>query len=174
MRINQNKNFISDKKFYKKRILDLTKRLFRDELKDEQLINCFHSYLKDCINHLKIADTSDIIQEKYVDSSNIINDILETNVVDNVDNVDNVDSSITLMENDSYANCDHLFWKIEDVKKVNLDSFVINNAVKNNKKILPVKAELNIKTKVHKTKGIAKKKNIGNIKNYEDAKKQEA
>ena len=66
-------------------------------------------------------------------------------------------SSISI-ENESYKNCDYLFGKVEEVKKVNLDSFVINNSEKNKKIILPKKEEVNIKTKVHKTKGIVKKK----------------
>jgi hypothetical protein len=142
-------NLSSDKKFYKKRILDLTKRLFRDETENEQLVSGFHSYIKTCISYLKNIDTKDIIQEKYADSDADKNQVIDNNIVDM--------SSISI-ENESYKNCDYLFGKVEEVKKVNLDSFVINNSEKNKKIILPKKEEVNIKTKVHKTKGIVKKK----------------
>ena len=60
-------NLINDKKFYKKRILDLTKKLFRNEVEDTQLANCFNSYIKSCIIYLKFLDKKDIIQKKYDD-----------------------------------------------------------------------------------------------------------
>lgn len=143
----QTVNFSSDKRFYKKRIIDLTKRLFRDEMENEPLVTGFHSYIKSCIGYLKFLDTTDIIQEKYTDA----NEVIDNNIVD---------MSCISIENESYKNCDHLFGKVEEVKKVNLDSFVINNSEKYKKKILPVKEEVNIKTKIHRTKGILKKKKL--------------
>lgn len=161
----ENKNFNIDKKFYKKRILDLTKRLFRDEIVDDQLLFVFHGYLKQCIGYLKTTDTSDVIQEKYHTGLEGEGQGEGQGASKNV-----IDSSYVSIQPTSYTSCDHLFGKVEDVKKVNLDSFVINNTVKNKKKILPEKEKLNIKTKGHKTKGISKKvvdekttKNIGNI-----------
>lgn len=61
------KQYKSDAKFYKKRILDLTKRLFRtseEDVVDVQLNKSFTSYIKSCINYLKFLDKSDIIQKK--------------------------------------------------------------------------------------------------------------
>jgi len=141
----QSGHFDNDKKFYKKRILDLTKRLFRDEIKNESLVSGFHSYIKTSIDYLKNLDTKDIIQEKYMDVS-------ENQVMD---------ISRVLIETESYKNCDYLFRKVEETKKINLDSFVINATENSKKKILPTKEVVNIKTKVHKTKGIMKKKNMG-------------
>jgi len=146
----QSGHFDNDKKFYKKRILDLTKRLFRDEIKNESLVSGFHSYIKTCIDYLKNLDTKDIIQEKYMDVS-------ENQVMDS----DIMDISRVLIETESYKNCDYLFRKVEETKKINLDSFVINATENSKKKILPTKEVVNIKTKVHKTKGIMKKKNMG-------------
>ena len=148
----QTDNFSSDTKFYKKRILDLTKRLFRGEIENEHLVSGFHSYIKSCINYLKNIDTKDIIQEKYADTD------ADKNYV--IDSGDIIDVSCISIENECYKNCDYLFGKVEEVKKVNLDSFVINNSEKNKKKILPTKEEVNIKTKGHKTKGILKKKRL--------------
>ena len=50
---HNDKQFLSDKKFYKKRVIDLTKKLFRNDVDDLQLYNTFDSYTKSCINYLK-------------------------------------------------------------------------------------------------------------------------
>ena len=149
-------NLINDKKFYKKRILDLTKKLFRNEIEDAQLATCFNNYIKSCIIYLKFLDKKDIIQEKY-------------NTMEN----DNKIKSISEDDNDNieYNNCDYLLSKPPEVKKINLDSFIINNNnTKTKQKILPQKEIVNIQTKEHKLKGLKKKKNINNI--YEDKEKK--
>lgn len=143
-----NINLNKDKKFYKKRILDLTKKLFRNDGEDGQLTNCFNNYLQSCIVYLKFLDKKDIIQEKY-------NDMV-------------LDQTITQDNITEFTNCDHLLSKPPDIKKINLDSFIINNK-KNKQQILPQKENVNIKTKEHKIKGL-KKKNINNI--YEDSKEK--
>tara|TARA_B100000965_G_C19247104_1_gene607011 strand:+ start:56 stop:688 length:633 start_codon:yes stop_codon:yes gene_type:complete len=168
------KQYNSDAKFYKKRILDLTKKLFRngdEHIIDAQLNKCFISYIKSCINYLKFLDKSDIIQKKYENEMNLNDD-------NNNDLIDKSISTHSESKNDNdvesldtmYAKCDHLFSKPEEVKKVTLDNYVIksNGAIK--PKILPKKEEINIKTKEHKRKGISKKKNIKNI--YEDTKNE--
>jgi hypothetical protein len=156
---NNDKKFINDKRFYKKRVLDLTKRLFREEETNTQLIGFFNTYVKSCVNYLKFLDKSDIIQEKY-SSMNVDGNLENTN--SEVDaSGDNID-----IENMEYKNCDYLFSKPEDVKKLNLDTFVIKTVTNPPQKIIPKRENVNIKTKEHKTKGILKKKNIDNI--YED------
>jgi hypothetical protein len=149
---HKDKQFLLDKKFYKKRVIDLTKKLFRNDVDDLQLYNTFDSYTKSCINYLKFLDKTDIIQEKY---SYII------------------DYSKTSGELDDYdiSTNNMLFAKEEEVKKINLDTFVIKKNSKPKSKILPKKEDVNIKTKEHKTKGIKKKKNINNI--YEEKNKKE-
>ena len=146
-------NLINDKKFYKKRILDLTKKLFRNEVEDTQLSTCFNNYIKSCIIYLKFLDKKDIIQEKY-------------NAIENDNKTENTSNDTDITE---YNNCDYLLSKPPEVKKINLDSFIINNNKKTKQKILPQKEIVNIKTKEHKLKGL-KKKNINNI--YEDTKKK--
>jgi len=149
---HNDKQFLSDKKFYKKRVIDLTKKLFRNDVDDLQLYSTFDSYTKSCINYLKFLDKKDIIQEKY---SNII------------------DSSCNNCDVDDYdiSKCDILFAKEEEVKKINLDTFVVKKNSKSKPKILPKKENVNIKTKEHKTKGLKKKKNINNI--YEEKNKKD-
>jgi len=156
---NNDKNFINDKRFYKKRVLDLTKRLFREEETNTQLIGFFNTYVKSCVNYLKFLDKSDIIQEKY--SSMNVDENLEKTISDVDASGDNI-----YIENMEYKNSDYLFSKPEDVKKLNLDTFVIKTVGNPPQKIIPKRENINIKTKEHKTKGILKKKNIDNI--YED------
>ena len=90
-----------------------------------------------------------------------VNENLEKTVSD----VDASGNNINI-ENEDYKNCDYLFSKPEDVKKLNLDMFVIKTVSNPPQKIIPKRENINIKTKEHKTKGILKKKNIDNI--YED------
>ena len=180
------KQYKNDIKFYKKRILDLTKRLFRsdeEKIDDIHVNKCFATYVKSCVNYLKFMDKSDIIQQKYEtetdiyttdDPSSLYKNNLEEMNHDNSNhdnsNHDNSnhDNSNQQLNSSGIKNCDHLFSRVEDVKKVTLDNFVIKSNESSNQKILPKKEEINIKTKEHKRKGIAKKKNIKNI--YEDAK----
>jgi hypothetical protein len=156
---NNDKKFINDKRFYKKRVLDLTKRLFREEETNTQLIGFFNTYVKSCVNYLKFLDKSDIIQEKYGSMT------VDENQEKPVSEVDASGNNIYI-ENMEYKNSDYLFSKPEDVKKLNLDTFVIKTVTHTPQKIIPKRENINIKTKEHKTKGILKKKNIDNI--YED------
>ena len=155
-----NKIFLSDKKFYKKRILDLTKKMLKDDINNEniQLTNSFNNYINSCINNFKFIDKTDIIQEKY-------NDINDNNI--DISNIDISNIDISNLENSNI-----LLIKQNNVKQINLDTFVLK---KNNKKskIIPQKENINIKTKEYKTKGLnlKKKKNINNI--YEEKNKKE-
>jgi hypothetical protein len=186
------KQYKNDIKFYKKRILDLTKRLFRsdeEKIDDIHVNKCFVTYVKACVKYLKFIDKSDIIQQKYEtetdiyttddpssnhDNSNHDNSNHDNSNHDNSNhdnsNHDNSnhDNSNQELNSSGIKNCDHLFSRVEDVKKVTLDNFVIKSNESSKQKILPKKEEINIKTKEHKRKGISKKKNIKNI--YEDAK----
>jgi hypothetical protein len=150
--VNNNTIYLNERKFYKKRILDLTKKAFRNEVDDNHVKNAFENYIRTCINHLKFSDKKDIYQEQY-DGINII---------DNHNEIDNI-------QDISYDNIDYIICKPEDIKKCNLDSFVINKKKKRIPYALPKKPEINIKSAEYKTKGIVKKKkNITN--KYEDEK----
>ena len=152
--INNDLEFQKEKKFYRKRVLDLTKKLFRNEIKDNNLDNAFNNYVKICINYFKNLDETELIQNKYQDL-NISNNI-------------NIDESI---ETNNYESYDHLLCNNIETKKINLDNYVIQTNKKNKKKVLPKKEDVNIKSKEYRTKGLKskeKKKNISNI--YEDKK----
>jgi len=177
------KSLISDKKFYKKRILDLTKKMLKDDIKNEeiQLVNSFNNYIKSCINNFKFIDKTDIIQEKYqdledsnLDNSNLDNSNLDNSNLDNSNldnsNLDNSNLDNSNLDNSNLDNSNLLLIKQNNVKQINLDSFVLK---KNKKKlkIIPQKENINIKTKEYKIKGLKKKKNINSI--YEEKNKKE-
>ena len=195
------KQYKNDIKFYKKRILDLTKRLFRngeEQIHDIHVNKCFTSYVKSCVTYLKFLDKSDIIQKRYEEENELENDmdngedngeskditktvgfINDTIKMDdynshNSHNSYNSDNShnenITQTIESKFENCDHLFSRPEDVKKITLDNYIIKTNEQSKTIFLPKKEEINIKTKEHKRKGLAKKKNIKNI--YEDTKNE--
>lgn len=152
--------YVKERSFYKKRILDLTKKLFKEGNEEMQLKTIFNGYVKSCINYIKFNDKKEIYQGQYN------NENLESLEL-NMDNIDDI----------SYNNVDYLMCKKETVKTVNLDTYVKKKSNKTTSMIVPKKMEMNIKSKEYKTKGIVvkekkkkKKKNISN--NYEEDKKE--
>lgn len=145
--------FINDKKFYRKRINDLNKRLFRDEINDTHLLSHFNNYIRSCISYFKLLDTSEIIQQQYEDMDKNIDNQNEINMTKN--------SEINVVD---YSKCDYLLMKNEDVKSFNLDTFVVKTKSNDNdkKQILPTKTVIKLNSKKFKTKGLEKKKNINN------------
>ena len=142
--IFNDKNFKSEKKFYKKRILDLTKKLFRNEIEDFQLNNVFNGYIKSCCNYLKFQDKKDFIQEGYSE-----------------DEKEEMENLLDEIEEVAYNNCDYLMTKEKETKHITLDNYIKKNEKKPTV-ILPEKKTFNLKSKDLKTKGIEKKKNINN------------
>ena len=60
-----NKNFNKDKKFYRKRIMEITRNMFKGKIADKCIKSAFDDYVNTCICHLKTLDTTDIIQSDY-------------------------------------------------------------------------------------------------------------
>ena len=56
--------FRKERKYYKKRILALTKDLFNKKCEDKDRVDPFNEYLRCCIKYLKFKDISDIIQKE--------------------------------------------------------------------------------------------------------------
>ena len=54
-----------DVKFYRRRIMALTKDLFRGATADASLRSAFDDYVSSAIAHLKMLDTKDILQDEY-------------------------------------------------------------------------------------------------------------
>lgn len=137
-----------DKRFYRKRILAMTRELFKKDSNNEEINKSFENYIFCLISNFKMTDKKDIIQSEYNDLDLDIND--ENLNVDLDEMLDN-------------ANQNMMIHKKEDST---LDGFVISNRdklIKQEAEILPSIKQINLNDTTLKTKGVKNKK--GRIKN---------
>lgn len=72
-KINKKNNKISskDKRFYKKRIINVTNQLLLDKFTEkenfQEIQNSFNNYIKILISHFKLIDKNELLQEEYKD-----------------------------------------------------------------------------------------------------------
>ena len=130
----------SDVKFYKKRIIQLTKDMMKGQHITNSVNKAHNEYMKSCVAYLRFLDTKDILQEEYKG----IPEQLELSD----DDLDG-DPNNNLI-NPSYL---HKQNKIEDY----IDVKKISNVPKN-ETYLPEKKNLKLKDPELKKKGIKKKK----------------
>tara|TARA_Y100000389_G_C17364916_1_gene465759 strand:+ start:568 stop:1080 length:513 start_codon:yes stop_codon:yes gene_type:complete len=141
-KVTNNKNYSKEeKKFYKKRILSLTRDMFKNQFENENLKKSFELYLSNLIEHFKTIDKKDIIQEDYLEYNEENNDdIIITNTEDVVVEADN------MLLNDDIK-----------VKSITLDNFVISSTIKNTKEhFIPQRKNIDLKEPTLKMKGIKK------------------
>lgn len=142
-----------EKKFYRKRILNLTRELLLKKDDNYNEINpdiklSFDNFIKTCIQYFKVIDNNDIIQEEY---KNFFTDYDEHN--------NTVNS--TLPDNNYNSEKDCLFMRSIKIKN-GLDKFVkITSTKKEEEIILPKLKEINLQDPNLRIKGILKKENIG-------------
>ena len=148
-----------DKKFYKKRIYDLTKQLINNEKPEgiySGIIDTFELYTKICIEYFKTLDKTDIIQEDY---NGLITDV-SSNTNINTQNTQNIQNA----QNTEEAN--KLMMRLVKITEPNsLEKLVKRTMIKNvdaKPNIPPKQKEINLKDPILKNKGIRKKKNITN------------
>jgi hypothetical protein len=143
-----------DKKFYRKRILNLTKELLLKKDDDYSEINpdikiSFDNFIKTCIQYFKIIDNNDILQEEY----KIFNA--------NNDHDNDCDNSIADINNNKYDNeKDRLFMRsikipnaLEKIVKIKMTKLP-------DEIILPKIKEIDLQEPNLRNKGIQKKENI--------------
>jgi hypothetical protein len=155
-RLNQ-----KDKKFYRKRILALTKDLLYESDMSANILldvkDTFHMYIKTCMRYFKSQDKCDILQEDYLD-------ILEKSLNEKSDPSDynEIETNKVMMRTIPF-------------KKNTLDKFVkhVTN-IPEKEPILPKKRSVNLKDPLLKDKGIEKNKNITNNYDKKDHKKKES
>ena len=135
-----------DKKFYRKRVLNLTRELLLKKDDDYSEINpdikySFDNYIKTCIHYFKIIDNNDIIQEEYKDFTS--------------------GSDIQYDFNNTYDNeKDKLFMRTVKIPN-GLEKFVkITTTKKPEEIILPKIKEIDLQEPNLRNKGIQKKENI--------------
>ena len=151
-----------DQKFYRRRILSLTKELLYPEEAvekstttaphDPNIVGLFQIYSKACIEYFKTLDKNDIIQEDY---STLTPETTEMSAEDIK----------------TQAEIDQLFMRSIHVKEPKtLDKFVKRSTTAPKEDpILPKQKDINLRDPALKNKGIRKKKNITN--KYEEESK---
>ena len=155
-----------DQKFYRRRILSLTKEMLYPEevattttattatptISDPNIVGLFQIYSKACIEYFKTLDKNDIIQEDY---STLTPETAEMSVEDIK----------------TQAEIDQLFMRSVHVKEpTTLDKFVKRSTTAPKEDpILPKQKDINLRDPALKNKGIRKKKNITN--KYEEESK---
>ena len=153
-----------DQKFYRRRILSLTKELLYPEevaekpanattMNDPNVMGLFQIYSKACIEYFKTLDKNDIIQEDY---STLTTEPAEMSVEDIK----------------TQAEIDQLFMRSVHVKEAKtLDKFVKRSTTAPKEDpILPKQKDINLRDPALKNKGIRKKKNITNKYEEEESK----
>ena len=157
--IDFDSGFKKDLRFYRKRIISLTKDLFKSENGiqngnenqniDVTMVGAFNMYMRACISYLKFSDQSEMIQKCYVclGISNENNDVKKCTCKNNGD--ENMDEL-----NKANALC----FKPKEVKKITLDNYVIRKNVKNAEPIVyPQQFLFNPKDPSFKYKGLKSK-----------------
>jgi len=152
---------VVDKRFYKKRVLQVVKDLLN---KDSCFLemSCdvdksFNAFLYECVSLLKMIDKRDIMQEEYKD----FDKLAEEN--------ENLELEPNFNKIDFNKNNELLFKKSNVPKTTCLDNFVSfkeNDAECSKTISFPMKKKINLKNPELKVKGlekICKKKNITNI-----------
>lgn len=163
-----------DKKFYKKRILNVTRDLFLNDNVNitPDVKESYNNYIKHCIEYFKMLDKSDIIQNDYNENSNAIteNEYADKLIVENDNEYDdnNVDSNNTTKNKNQYDNANSMLFNKHN-KNNTLDNFVKKIHIEKNKipEIIPRKRRINLKDPLLKIKGVNNGVNNNINNNYE-------
>jgi len=165
--IDFDSGFKRDLRFYRKRIISLTKDLFKSENGNQNgtenqnidvtMVGAFNMYMRACISYLKFSDQSEMIQKCYVclGISNENNDMKKCTCKNNGDE-NNMDEL-----NQANALC----FKPKEVKKITLDNYVIRKNVKKSEPIVyPQQFTFNPKDPSFKYKGLKLKPSVAQVK----------
>jgi hypothetical protein len=155
-----------DKKFYRKRILQLTRDILTNNAPEKitnDVLFAFENYVKICIPYFQMIDQSDIIQSEY---ENLLDDL---QIDDDTSNTNNTNEIKTI-------HADKLMLRQFKNDKYTLDKFVKVTNTQKDEVIIPTQKDINLKEPSLRNKGvpdksIRKKKNIDN--KYEEESKNE-
>ena len=128
---------VSDIKFYKKRIISLTREMFRGVGPSVDLKKIHNEYITSIIKHLKMTDKKDILQNEY--ESDCIRRAPDPPSAFQID-----EANKSFMRTAPNSNT--------------LDNFVISKPIVEKPKTYPGKKKIDLKEPALKTKGIRKKK----------------
>ena len=141
-----------DKKFYRRRIVSLTKDLLlnSNESYNNRLLpdvkNAYEAYVRACIGYFKVIDETDILQEQYKDFE-------EVTISGEMDEADLV----------SAEEANRLMMRCIKVNKCTLDNFVMRVAKEPETETpRPQQRVINLQDPQLKSKGLRKNKNMDN------------
>ena len=154
--------FKRDIRFYRKRIISLTKELFKNQNEtdknknsDVTMIGAFNMYMRVCISYLKFSDQSETIQKCYV-CLGITDGNNETN--ENIKNQKCICKNKNENELFELHKANELCFKPKEVKKITLDNYVIRKNVKKNEPVVyPQQFTFNPRDPAFKCKGLKPK-----------------
>jgi hypothetical protein len=146
---NKTKTNLKDRKFYKKRIYDLTKQLMHNEPSPStEISKTFENYINSCIRHFQILDKTDILQEDYAN-------ITQLNLTNTkIESIEEANKSMMRFVKMYEPN------SLEKIVKRTVTKMAAPDPV------LPKQKNINLKDPILRNKGICKKNNISN--KYED------
>lgn len=154
--------FKRDIRFYRKRIILLTKELFKNQNEtdknqnsDVTIVGSFNMYMRACISYLKFSDQSETIQKCYV-CLGITDDGVQIN-----ENIKN-QKCICKIKNETdifeLNKANELCFKPKEVKKITLDNYVIRKNVKKSEPVVyPKQFTFNPRDPSFKYKGLKPK-----------------
>ena len=144
---NPNKISKADRKFYKKRIINETKKMLRNDFDTPALKQIFNEYVISLVDYFKIVDKRDILQEDYKN-----NPTQDKEFYDNV-----LDEILDISDNNLISPNELLFNNANETKKITLDNFVVKHNPPKENIIDPEQKEINLKEPSLKTKGLKMK-----------------
>ena len=151
--------FKRDIRFYRKRIISLTKDLFKEQFENDKKQNvlggAFNMYMRACISYLKFSDQSETIQKCYV-CLGITDGNNQTN--ENIKNQKCICKNKNENELFQLNKANELCFKPKEVKKITLDDYVIRKNVKKSEPVVyPQQFTFNPRDPVFKCKGLKPK-----------------
>ena len=157
--IDYDSEFKRDIRFYRKRIVSLTKDLFKEQFENDKnqnvLVGAFNIYMRACISYLKFSDQSETIQKCYVCLG----------ITDDNNNNNNSQNQKCVCKNknedelyDELNKANELCFKPKEVKKITLDNYVIRKNVKKSEPVVyPQQFTFNPRDPAFKYKGLKPK-----------------
>jgi hypothetical protein len=159
--IDYDTGFKRDLKFYRKRIISITKDLFKNEMKDVDvtLNGVFNMYMKACISHLKFEDQSETIQKCYVCMGIVAGEPTAQQQQQQQNCTCN--NKLDALNAFELNKANELCFKPKEVKKLTLDNYVIKKSSSQKKEpvVFPQQFKFNPKDPSFKYKGLKKQKN---------------
>jgi hypothetical protein len=143
-----------DRRFYKKRIINETRKMLRNDFDNIALKGIFTEYIISLIDYFKIVDKRDILQQHYV------SDLVDTSNTTYYDDLlDDILGDCSGNSTNNTMNPNELLFKtLNETKKVTLDHFVLKTTPFKEPIVYPEHKEINLNDISLKTKGIRPKR----------------